>query len=299
MEIVELSSVLGCEARDVDIREPLSGSDAAGLRDAFYRKHALLIRGQALTQEQMERFCDSIWPVHRRTDGTPHWTLITNRGEQAARTGYGILLFHSDHAFAEEPNLGQVLYAADITLPVAPTSFSNMVRAADKLRPELREQLSSQRSVHVIDFECMKGDVTYRIQVSDLPADADPIRYPRWSHPVLLPANPAGDLALYVSEAYSSHVEGVSAEESAAILQECFDVLYAPDNVYEHEWQPHDILLWNNLAVQHGRPKPVVDGLREFWRLKSFAMPGSGREGGTSGRSALDLYTDYAASVKG
>jgi alpha-ketoglutarate-dependent taurine dioxygenase len=142
----------------------------------------------------------------------------------------------------------------------------------------------------------MNGEVTYRVYEPGLPKDANPLRYPRFSHPVLSPANAAGDIALSVSEAYASHIEGLSKEESEELLQECFATLYAPDNVYEHHWQPHDILLWNNLAVQHGRPKPVVDGVREFWRLKSFVVPGLS-QAESRGRSALDMYTDYRASV--
>ena len=32
--------------------------------------------------------------------------------------------------------------------------------------------------------------------------------------------------------------------------------LYAPDNVYTHRWQPDDLLIWDNHALQHARDVP-------------------------------------------
>jgi taurine dioxygenase len=299
MELVRLSDAVGYEAKGIDITEPLSDVDVEALRKAYEQGFAVLVRGQELTQDQMLRYCSYFWPVHRKADGTPHWTLITNRGEQKGRTGSGILLFHNDHSFAEWPNTGQVLYGHELSNEVAPTSFANTVRAAQQLPPELRQRLAHLESLHLIDFECMNGEVTYRTREADLPEDASTLRFPRWTHPMLLDeVNLGGAEALFVSEAYASHVTGVSPEESEQILAECFAILYAPDNVYEHHWQPHDILVWNNRALQHGRPKSVsASGVREFWRLKSFAKLEE-NPSGTKGSSALDLFPQYAVSKK-
>jgi taurine dioxygenase len=44
--------------------------------------------------------------------------------------------------------------------------------------------------------------------------------------------------------------------ESEALIEQLFAALYAPDNVYEHRWRPGDLLIWDNLALQHGRDAP-------------------------------------------
>jgi len=44
--------------------------------------------------------------------------------------------------------------------------------------------------------------------------------------------------------------------ESDALLAELFDYLYAPQNIYTHDWQPGDLVVWDNITVQHCRPKP-------------------------------------------
>ena len=29
--------------------------------------------------------------------------------------------------------------------------------------------------------------------------------------------------------------------------------LYRPENIFTHAWRPGDLVLWDNLALQHGR----------------------------------------------
>ena len=43
----------------------------------------------------------------------------------------------------------------------------------------------------------------------------------------------------------------------AYLYWQAFSFLFAPDNIYTHQWQPHDLLVWNNLTLQHARaPQP-------------------------------------------
>ena len=44
-------------------------------------------------------------------------------------------------------------------------------------------------------------------------------------------------------------------------------VLYAPANVFEHQWAPGDLALWDNFALQHGRPEWPVSAPRSLRRV--------------------------------
>jgi taurine dioxygenase len=59
---------------------------------------------------------------------------------------------------------------------------------------------------------------------------------------------------LFVNSFYTSHLVDVPLEEGEAILTDLFARLRAADNVYEHAWQPGDLVVWDNFAVQHARP---------------------------------------------
>jgi taurine dioxygenase len=51
----------------------------------------------------------------------------------------------------------------------------------------------------------------------------------------------------------SACITRMQADESDALLEELFTYLYAPDNIYEHHWHEGDLVIWDNLAVQHAR----------------------------------------------
>ena len=57
-----------------------------------------------------------------------------------------------------------------------------------------------------------------------------------------------------------------SEEESDALLAELFSYLYADDAVYEHSWQADDLVVWDNLALQHARGA-VGEGARTLQRV--------------------------------
>jgi len=62
-----------------------------------------------------------------------------------------------------------------------------------------------------------------------------------------------GRRALYVSRLMSAKIEGMDEAESRDVLAELCDLIEAPGNVYEHSWQPGDIIVWDNLSTLHAR----------------------------------------------
>jgi taurine dioxygenase len=50
--------------------------------------------------------------------------------------------------------------------------------------------------------------------------------------------------------------------------------IYAPDNLYEHHWRTGDLIVWNNLALQHSRARVETDAPRTLRRLV-LTDPGS------------------------
>ena len=46
-----------------------------------------------------------------------------------------------------------------------------------------------------------------------------------------------------------------------------FRVLYAEDNIYEHRWTVGDLVLWDNIALHHGRRDIPVHEARTLQRV--------------------------------
>ena len=95
-----------------------------------------------------------------------------------------------------------------------------------------------------------RGDKTYReIEL--------PEREPRAVHPVLFEHPGNGELILYVSEMQTLQILELDQNQSDSLLEELFTHLYTADNIYEHSWREGDLVLWDNLALQHSRRAPT------------------------------------------
>ena len=67
-------------------------------------------------------------------------------------------------------------------------------------------------------------------------------------------------MTLYVSQQATIEMLGLSADENETLLEELFGYLYDPSAILEHEWRKGDLVVWDNVAVQHGRGKVTLDG---------------------------------------
>ena len=52
---------------------------------------------------------------------------------------------------------------------------------------------------------------------------------------------------------YGRYIAKTVEEESRDLLRAVFDHLYRPESVYEHFWRNGDIVIWDNIALQHMR----------------------------------------------
>ena len=65
------------------------------------------------------------------------------------------------------------------------------------------------------------------------------------THPV------TGKKGLFINEAHTSRIAGLSAAESEALKDEICRHVIKPEFQYEHHWQANDLLMWDNCAAQH------------------------------------------------
>jgi taurine dioxygenase len=69
-----------------------------------------------------------------------------------------------------------------------------------------------------------------------------------------------GRTMLYVSQQATIEILGLSPEENEALLTELFAHLYQPSVILEHDWREGDLVIWDNIAVQHGRGSVSLAG---------------------------------------
>jgi taurine dioxygenase len=250
-----LSLALGEEIEGLRLDQPFD----AGLRDELCRlldeRSLLLFRGEEIAVEEQIRLIELLGPVADEFELGSYCSFLSNVDGWLED---GRLALHSDLTYTASPLLALSLYATEIAGPVAPTLFTSLRAGYAALPPSLRERLAGLETVHISGRNQEDGSqlkIRPDIALSD-PDDADYPTiddYPRRTWPVVLPHHRTGEPMLWVSEMFG-HICGLPFEESEALLAEIYGYLYAAENIYVHEWRQHDLLLWDNRAVQHGRP---------------------------------------------
>src|SRR4051812_11631704 len=242
-----MTPTIGSEVLDVDVSTvtglsgTLSRADIDELRSALAYRHLLLLRGPVVTGEQQLAFAarfGSLLPERQL------WGYVSNVREDGI-VREGPLPFHSDFAFTEVPTGAICLHALQIPQDGAPTTFADAVRAAAILPKSLRTRLAGRRVENAYDLRAS----------DEVPMRQQPIspQAPRYEHPVLAPHPGTGIEVVMANDQHSLSIVGVPRPESDALLADLFDVLYDAENLHEHRWRVGDLVLWDNVALQHGR----------------------------------------------
>jgi taurine dioxygenase len=250
---------VGVDVLDVDLA---AGVDRAGdalpiddLRSAFADRSLLRFADQKLSGEQQVAFVARFGPLlaERRL-----WGYVSNvRDDGIVREG--ALLFHSDFAFTRMPVQAISLHALEIPSSGAPTLFADARRAAALLPADLRSRLEGHRVLNLYDFSAPGGQPMRRKTVR--PGS------PSFEHSILAPHPRTGDEVVMANEMHSDSIVGLPAAESDALLRDLFAVLYDDSNVLRYDWSVGDLVLWDNIAVQHGRPDFPEDEPRTLQRV--------------------------------
>ncbi|MBV1686882.1 TauD/TfdA family dioxygenase [Novosphingobium sp. G106] len=224
---------------DLDLTAPLSEAQRAALLRIYRRDGLILFRGQALSREQQQAACDLFGPALR----TELDNYVVSNVVEGGFLGKAELLFHNDIPYVPAPFLGGSLHALEVAEGAAATRFANALRAWDRLPSALKTKVEGLNALHVRGH--MLGR---RTTLADLdPGDMATV------HPVVGKQEGTCRPYLFVNLDMSACITKMAPGESDALLEDLFGYLYAPDNVYEHHWREGDLVIWDNLAVQHAR----------------------------------------------
>jgi taurine dioxygenase len=233
MKIRPLAQGFGAEVTDFDLHNGGTPEEIARLQRAYLDSHLLVFRGNGpFPPERQIEITGWFGPVI--AEGGVAWTVLDN----VEPAGSYILPFHSDITFLEHPLAGISLYPQTLPPGGTSTTFISNALAWRSLPEALREELQDRKARHYYESEGMI-DLGFPV-------------FEYW-HPVRMPHPDTGEPLLFVTEHHVDRIEGLSEKRCGKVLQQLFAALYAPERRYEHFWRQGDLLVWNNLAVQHAR----------------------------------------------
>ena len=94
---------------------------------------------------------------------------------------------------------------------------------------------------------------------------------PPVEHPVVARHPVSGEQALYVNSLFTTHIKGMTARESRAILQMLYAHLIEPEFTVRLCWAPRTLAIWDNRSTQH---KPVNDYFPAHRRMHRVTIEG-------------------------
>ena len=139
------------------------------------------------------------------------------------------------------------------------TEFASTYVAYDELTDDEKERFASVRVVHTI--EASQRLVT---------PDPTPEQVALWrsrpskTHPLVWRHN-SGRRSLVLG-ATTDHVVGMDPDESRALLDGLLARATGAENVYRHEWQVGDMVIWDNRGVLHRACRYDADSPRDMHR---------------------------------
>jgi alpha-ketoglutarate-dependent taurine dioxygenase len=218
------------------------------IHETWLARHVLVFPDQALTPAHQEVVAGWFGPLERSTPqraqrgeempGPVHH--ISNRvpGGQA---GHGELVFHSDSATRRHPIRAVSLYAQAVPADGGHTVFADAMSGWRTLPQALRDRVAPLEARHAFDYD-----------TEAKPVSADFAGF-QAVHPVVMDHPLTGEPVLYVNRGQTWRIEGLDDTTSAALLDALWAHLEAPERCYEHVWQLGDLVIWDNVALQHAR----------------------------------------------
>lgn len=255
VSVTPLTGTLGAEISGVDLSQTLDAHTVAEIRDALVRYRVVFFRNQDISPTDQVRFAATfgeLTPAHPLVGGLddahPEVLVLDSAnyplgvGDKGNGTSYNNS-WHTDVTFSATPPLASVLVARTIPARGGDTLWADLVNAYETLSAPVRELIDGLVAVHHTGntFSAFRDGAG-----SDKLAQLEPVR-----HPVVRVHPETGEKMLFVNPTFTSHIEGVSAAESKAILELLYAHTTVPERVVRWHWSEGDIAVWDNRSTTH------------------------------------------------
>jgi len=157
-----------------------------------------------------------------------------------------------------------MLHAQELPEDGGDTLFANMHLAWDTLPAELKRIVDGRKAEHsyLANYAELQRLSPWRPALTaEQIAEVAPVL-----HPVVRTHPETGRRALFVSEHFTTRIEGLPEDESRAVLDQLFAHSVRPEHIYRHSWKPHDMVFWDNRSLMHLAAGCPEDQRRRMYR---------------------------------
>jgi taurine dioxygenase len=263
---------LGAEVVGLDLSKPLDDRDFTRIHQAHLDHHLLIFRDQRITPQQQIDFSRRFGPLqihvlHQfQLAGYPEILVVSNIKENRKPIGLGDAghYWHSDLSYKELPSLGSLLHAQELPAEGGDTLFANMHLAWETLPDSLKRTVAGLQAEHsyLTKYAELQRRSPWRPNLTEEQiAAVKPV-----VHPVVRTHPETGRKALFVSEHFTPRIVGLPEDESRDLLDILFAHSVKPEHIYRHQWEPHDMVFWDNRSLMHLAAGCPEDQRRKMYR---------------------------------
>lgn len=245
-----LTPAIGAVIDGLDLSAPMADSEIVEIRRALDEHLVLFFKGQSLSPERQRDFAARfgelyVHPFYPGCEEAREIMVLEHDATRRASTDR----WHNDMTYAQKPPQASLLYAEVIPPLGGDTLWANMYLAYEALSEPMRHFVSGLRAVHSF----AKNFTPDRFKALGMEDQREQMyaANPPVVHPVTR-TNPAtGRKALFVNPDFTSHIEGLSARESDAVLALLYEHMARPEFQVRWRWNEGDVAFWDNRWTQH------------------------------------------------
>lgn len=248
------------EISGVDVRS-ITDAEFEQLYAAWLEFGVLRLRDQPLNEDELQAFSARFGPLEEIPMGrlsesarakikNRYVTQLSNiivDGKPIGGLGNAEANWHSDMTYVDTPPPASVLLGVEIPAAGGDTYFADQYAAYEALPDSLKHQIEHLTIKHDAAHTSV-GKLRPGFEAFDDPRDA-----PGAVHPVVTRHEETGRLALYLGRREWAYLPGLSLAESEALLNELWRYATPPGSVWQQQWQPADLIIWDNRRVLHRR----------------------------------------------
>ncbi len=262
ISISPLHPVFAGEVFGPDTTRPLSRDDVAAIEAGMDRYAVLVFRDQRLTDDQQLAFSRGFGELEE-TRGTgiskpgeqrlhPAFADVSNidkdnnlleRDSRRRLYGLGNMLWHSDSSFKPVPAKYSILSGRIVASEGGNTEFADMRAAYAALDDAIRSEIDDLICEHSLIYSrAVLGfiDLTPEERATMRPVRQRLVR----THPA------TGAKSLYLAS-HIGAIVGWPVPEARAFIGDLAEHATQRQFVYAHQWQPYDLVMWDNRVTMH------------------------------------------------
>lgn len=270
--VTPLNPVVGAEISHVDLSKEMEQAAWRKIKQAFDLHSVLVFRDQHITIDEQKKFAKNFGDLFIQEhllpltlEGHPECMALHNNDKKPPGLNY----WHTDNSGWEKPPLGTMLYAKITPQCGGDTLFSSMYMAYATLSKFMQEFLKPLKAVHNVQkaFGSEYDNLQSMLKKYGLDPSTHFENFKPMHHPIIRTHPETNKLALYISEPYVTHIEGLKKRESEILLSFLYEHIKTQEFIYRHRWKTNDLLIWDNRCTQHYAVADYFPEERLMYRL--------------------------------